>query len=79
MSRYSGGAANGTEERLDEVDAKLERLIELHQKGVALLEQISEALKPIKLGPNPDMHRGLEKQPIAPRPPLPAAKAKPRK
>lgn len=66
MSRYSGGAANGTEERLDEVDAKLERLIELHQKGVALLEQISDALKPSRPA-------------ITPRPPLPAAKAQPRK
>lgn len=76
MSRYSGGAANGSEERLDEMNLRLDRLIELHERGVALLEQLSEALKPTKLGPN----RGLEKQPIAPRPALPAARAsKPRR
>lgn len=80
MSRYSGGAANGGEERLDEVNVRLDRLIELHEKGLALLEAISEALKPAKLlRPNPDMYRGLPQPAIAPRTPLPAPKTKPRR
>lgn len=79
MSRYSGGAANGSEERLDEVNVRLDRLIELHERGVALLEQISEELKPSRLGANPDVYRGLAKPTIAPRTPLPAKKLAPRR
>jgi hypothetical protein len=66
MSRYSGGAANGTEERLDDVNARLGRLTELQEAGNTLLAEIRDALK-------------LSRPAITPRVALPPAKAtKPR-